>query len=38
VAGPVLWLITKNKRWMILTAIGALLFVVDVFYIASQMM
>jgi hypothetical protein len=36
-AGPVLWIITKNKRWMILTLIGVALFVVEVLWIAFQM-
>ena len=37
VGGPVLWLITKNRRWMILTVLGIAWFVIDVLYIAVQL-
>lgn len=38
IAGPVLWIITKNKRWMILTLLGVVLFVVEVLLIAASAM
>lgn len=34
VAGVLLAVITKNRRWLILTLLGALLFVAEVLYIA----
>ena len=37
VGGPVLWLITKNRRWLILTVLGIAWFVIDVLYIAVQL-
>ena len=36
-SGLILAFVTKNKRWMILTAIGLLWFVVDVLLIAASM-
>jgi hypothetical protein len=35
IAGPVLWWITKNKRYMILTAFGLLWFFLDVLLLAT---
>ena len=35
VAGPVLWAITKNRRWMILTLVGVGLFVLEILLIAA---
>ncbi|HLC04090.1 MAG TPA: hypothetical protein VJK02_13715 [Anaerolineales bacterium] len=37
VAGPILWFATKNRRWLIFTAIGAAWFIVDVLLITVQM-
>lgn len=36
--GPLLWVITKNKRWMFLTLAGVAWFAIDVLLIARSMM